>query len=330
MSGGFVPYHLRTNKFIDRSIFMEYLMRLNAHRRLSNYKYTGFGSTHMEDFKLIHSVLGINDLTSIEQDEIVHNRQLYNLPLACIKPLLNTSGDYILDYEAEGNLIIWLDYASVDALGVQIREFQSMLSKAEEYDVIKITVNSNPDALCTAGTVPSAELLDRRLEKLKIRLSENMPSSVDKSMMKKKSLPRVLYKTIKLSSEKIFGAYSGMVFHPVTSFAYTDAVHQMLTVTGIVLKEENVEQMVADTQISAWEYYIGSEENPMLIDMPHFTLKEKLEIDKFLPCSTIYEIQKMLEKESLAFDPSEDKSLEKVESYAKFYRHYPHFSRVSM
>ena len=70
MSGGTVPYHLRQNKAIDRSLFIDLLARLNRCRDISDYTYIGFGGPFLEDFKSVHSFTGISKMISIEMGAI--------------------------------------------------------------------------------------------------------------------------------------------------------------------------------------------------------------------------------------------------------------------
>lgn len=78
MSSGSIPYHLRQNKTIDRYAFIELLSKLDKYCDIDKYSYVGFGGHSLEDFKCIHSRFGITNMTSIENNQEVYNRQKFN------------------------------------------------------------------------------------------------------------------------------------------------------------------------------------------------------------------------------------------------------------
>ncbi|MFJ9502067.1 O-methyltransferase [Brevibacillus centrosporus] len=329
MSGGWVPYHLRWNKAIDRSIFMEFLIKLNAFRNLDSYSYIGFGAIHMEDFKLVHSLFSISDLTCIEQDLIIHNRQKFNRPLGCLKFENITSGDFITEFFPEKNSIIWLDYANPRQIGDQIREFQSILPKMSRYDVIKVTLNANPNSLADVNNpqLKGNQLFDQRLQVLQQRLSGNLPSTVTSEFMNIKRLPVALCHVLEFASKRALGRHSNLVYYPVNSFVYADSNHQMLTVTGIMLNSGEEEEFIERAGLNNWEYMYTPWGEPLKIDIPDLTIRERMAIDSWLPCEDPTAI---IDQLSILFDEDEEKSLRKLESYIKYYRHYPFFSKVSV
>lgn len=331
MSGGSVPYHLRANKFIDRSIFMEFLMKFNVTKKLNDYRYIGFGAPHMEDFKIMHSLFSMNNLTCIEYDNDVHLRQEFNRPVGCIDLIKTTSGQFITDFEQGENSIFWLDYTEPSQIGQQLREFQQLLLKSTEYDVIKITLNANANSLFHENmTNNKKELYETRLEVLSDRLNENFPDEemdITADMMTNKPLSRIIFEAIKLAYGSALAPVIDKHFHPITSFYYTDTIHQMITFTGIVINKANLEGFLADSGLSQWEYYIGDKIEPIEIAMPTLTHKERVFIDSLLPNSDSRRIQNEL---VFFYDKNENKSKKQIDSYIRFYRHYPQFSRVNM
>ena len=59
MSGSSLPYRLRPNKAVDRELFLSLLMRLTPKLGLEKYHYVGLGGPFLEDFRLLHSRIGI-------------------------------------------------------------------------------------------------------------------------------------------------------------------------------------------------------------------------------------------------------------------------------
>ncbi|MDH7577159.1 MAG: hypothetical protein QHH75_04865 [Bacillota bacterium] len=330
MSGGWLPYHLRRNKAIDRAIFIEFLSRLNAIRPINSYGYIGFGAVRMEDFKLVHSLFDIKNMICIEKDEAVHSRQKFNAPFNCIKLELISSGDFITNFVSDMNYIIWLDYSSPKEIGQQINEIRELLPKLREYDVLKVTLNANPYTLCKEwkykGDIKA--LHEKRLNKLIERLNiDYFPQEVDPFMMNEKGYPRVLLNILELTCLDGL-AYTEHRFQPVLSFVYKDAAHQMLTLTGIVVRRKiSQEECLSQLNLNNWSFANLSWNEYRIIDIPDLTLKERLLIDSLLPCEDLDEVLKNV---PVQFNEIEEKSLEQIRNYIKYYRHYPFFSKISI
>jgi len=332
MSGGLVPYHLRPNKAVDRYLFVELLSKVNRVVSIDSYTYVGFGGPFLEDFKLIHSYFGNKKMLSIEGNFNVWKRQTFNLPLTCIECFQQTSGDFIASYSIQGNAIIWLDYASPRELRVQVQEFESLLAKLQTYDVVKITLNANPDTLRARDSInkegkreTTEERNTKRLQKLSGRLGEYLPQETTAEMMTLDDLPQVLCRVIEFAANKALRGRSEEVFQPLTSFVYSDSAHQMLTITGIILPGNEVREFFRKTAIRKWRLSATNWRTIHKIRLPELTAREKLFIDKQLPKSTGRQIQKKLK---FLFDEDEEKSLEIIKSYVTFYRHYPNYHRV--
>lgn len=337
MSGGWLPYHLRKNKAIDRAIFMEFLSKLNAYKPISKYGYVGFGAIHLEDFKLIHSLFAISDLTCIEIDHIIHKRQKFNLPLSCINLESISSDSFIANFFPDKNYIIWLDYTSPRQIKQQINEFFALLQKMQPYDVVKITLNANPNSIVDEKQFRIGkqtlnekfdpdELYEKRFDELKNKVDEYFPQKIDSSMMTKRKYPNVLCKILEYVTESALGDTEYCLV-PITSFVYSDSEHQMLTLTGAILHDGDVSEFFDKLDLLNWEYISNTWGPPQLIDIPDLTLKERLAIDTFLPCDSPEQIVESL---NIQFDSNEEKSLDKLNNYIKYYRHYPFFSKVSV
>lgn len=338
MSGGWLPYHLRRNKAVDRAIFMEFLSKLNSYRQLSNYGYIGFGAIHMEDFKLIHSLFAIRNLVCLEMDELIFNRQKFNAPLGCIKLENKSSSNFFEDYYPESNVIVWLDYASPKEIGEQIKEFQALLPKLQEFDVVKITLNANPNCLVDhkeyylekkvqklKGNLE--ELNQNRFNILQERVNNNLPYGIEPKLMTRRYYPIVLLKILEYSSCLALEGQEDLIFKPVLSFVYADSSQQMLTLTGIVINRANENTLIQSLGLDSWEFTLSDWYSPQLIDLPDLTLKERLVLDSMLPCDNVDLIINQL---SIQFDEDFNKSREKIMNYLRYYRHYPFFTRVSV
>jgi hypothetical protein len=324
MKGGRVAYHLRPNKAVDRHLFVDLLTRIHGFTSLARHNYVGLGGPFLEDFRLIHSHFGISKLISVEAEVAVWKRQKFNRPLSSIKCLQTTSGDFIATYDTTNNAIIWLDYASEDHRREQLEEVQLLLTKLQPSDVLKITVNANPETL-GYGNLEVDERLRRRVERLKEVIGDFLPPDILTDSLDNKGFARLLYGAILRAARAAFSGVPDLGFLPLTAFRYSDSSHQMLTVTGIVIKPSEHRRFLQRTGIKRWKLAIGDSTDPILINVPLLSVRERLFVDARLPAANGRRITK-----ALGFWCGEDEaeSIEIIDSYARFYRHFPYFSRV--
>jgi len=326
MSGASIPYHLRANKAIDRYAFLELLSKIDRYSSIFQYKYIGFGGHSLEDFKYIHSRFGLENMLSIEECADVYNRQKFNQPHNCIDCLLQSSSQFIDEFQRTQETIIWLDYMKAKELRKQIEEFQATISKLELLDIIKITVNSHAASYVPSNpSMTSSDLQKDRISYLKAVLGDIFPAAeVKENMMTEKRFPEALHLVLKYAANLAMLGQNDIYFQPLTAFAYADG-QQMLTVTGIILEQNEKQGFLAKTNIDKWELSNIDWKSPRRINVPDLTIKERLHIDSRLPNSEAKTIQDEL---GFLFDNKKSVSLEMLETYVLFYRQSPYFSRI--
>jgi hypothetical protein len=336
MAGGFVSYHHRPNKAVERQLFIDLLAKLNRNLPIKDYTYISLGGAYFEDFKLIHTYFGNEKMLSIEKDSIIHSRQQFNLPYSCIIPYNMSTGEFITDYNPDGNSIFWLDYAAAKELRLQLEEFQRLLSKSWESDIIKITLNANPGVLYDGNNkdhdgkhFTEKVLNEKRLEELQRRIEDLLPNDVEIGNMRKKSYPALLNKVIgNVASVALSSRLDTepLVFQPLTSFFYSDSEHQMMTTTGILIQKKQLLHFLEKTELNVWPLATPNWGTCIEVWVPHLTPKEKFIIDELLPMNNSDEIRKKL---GFNFVQKDSENIEIIENYIKFYRYYPSFHRVN-
>lgn len=338
MSGATIPYHLRQNKIIDRYAFIELLLKISKILDISKYTYIGFGGHSLEDFKYIHSQFGVRNMISIEGDEQVYERQRFNMPISCIDSRNISSSEFVQNFIAEAETIIWLDYTNPSELGEQIQEFQSVLRALDKGDIVKITLNANPTSLLDQSSLDkkklkqekkdvSEELQKRRFEILEDRLGSLFPpSKISFDMMTSNSYPQVLVRILEYCSKLVMEERRGLLFQPLTAFSYADG-QQMLTLTGIITTRGGVDEFLENTGFKGWELSQLAWTTPRRINIPAFTLKERLCIDSLLPDASVEDIH---EKLGFYFSGKENISKQMLETYILFYKRSPLFLRVTV
>uniref|UniRef100_UPI001B8C2133 O-methyltransferase n=1 Tax=Collimonas silvisoli TaxID=2825884 RepID=UPI001B8C2133 len=246
------------------------------------------------------------------------------------------SSEFVDEYQASANSIIWLDFADPNKTREQIQQFQTLLSKLLPHDILKITLNANPQSLYTSGQKDAngqRETKDfingKRLEKLVHRLGDFMPQDVLADQMTGDGLPRILIRALEFAANQALEGRrrENMYFQPLTSYAYSDSSHQMLTLAGIILSRNERSAFFRETQIKKWKLATPHWGSYHEIMVPALTAREKIFIDQLLPRKSSKEIHKKLK---FQFDPSTQKSLIIIENYKKFYRYYPSFHRVAL
>lgn len=319
-------YHLRPNKYIDRNLFIQTLIGLNSQFPISEYRYTGFGSYLFDDFKLLHDTLNINCMTSLEIDSTEYQRAVYNVPYGCINVKNVSSTEYIsqLSLRDDEHNIFWLDFVSPGELGSQLSDYSDLLNLLNPNDIVRITLNANPDSL---GKHPDPDQIQKvRIENLKTRVKEEyLPRTLKPEDVTRRNYPITLLKIIKaVTLEALTDSppYSPNFLLPLFSSVYSDG-QQMLTFTGIVLDSHDKKELIS-TALAKYPHNTFSWDTPCNISIPPLTLREISEINKLLP-DTVCQ-QQLIEKFPFIFS---EKDAESVESYISYYKYYPHFHQVS-
>lgn len=328
MSGGSSPYHLRLNKSIERNLFIDLLKIIGRRTNISDYWYIGFAGPFSEDFKTIHSALRITKMKSVEIDENVYKRQVFNYSPSFISYTHGSFADFLRGdfYESDRgktNAITWLDYANAHETRAQLTEFQTLVAASIPLDVIKITLNAN--VACLKGNTVAD-----KLQCFKHRLGALCPTNISEEDLAQKNYPDTLMSCIKLSLDGLPGKHDNY-FHPLASFTYQDTNNLMLTVTGIILENSDA-STIADFETSSrlnhWKFCNTKWSTPRRIRVPSLSIKERIELDSMLPCEDPKRGEILMA--ALNFHPEEEEKngILSLENYADYYRAYSLFTKV--
>jgi len=336
MSGFRVPYHLRTNKFVERQIFMDLIDFVRVWNGPREYVYASMGGQFLEDFKAIHDRYGIDRLISFEMNEVTWKRQKFNSPLGCVECVLKTSGEFIEEYfelveqKENSQAIIWLDYAAANDRGDQLQEFEALVEKLVSGDLIKITLNCNPQSKvqrrnCT--TVRDFEI--KAIAALRKQLDPNYSPAegINAKDLKPKQFANLLAKAVKNAALRGLSDADDFQAIPLGSYRYSDGEHQMLTVTMLVANEELVEKMDCDKTFGNWPMRSNQWEHVHEINVPDLSQKERAFVNERIGRLKPHEIHGEL---PFWLEQSEPKSQELLRNYVVQYRRYPAFGRIFM
>ena len=323
--GGSIPYHLRQNKAIDRSLFIELLGRINRFKNISDYTYVGFGGPFLEDFKFLHSALRIKSMISLEMDRNVAIRQEFNKPLSCIEIRQQTSADFLIKHHFNSASIVWFDYAIPKNLPEQLTETRKLISELDAGDIFKITLNASAETLGRPSE-KTADLHTHRVNVALDRLAGYGKTTLTEEDVNQKNYPTLLLNAIMDAARKGVEGAQNLYVQPLSAFVYKDG-QQMLTATGIILDHKEKAEFLEKSRVEHWRHSCLIWDSPKAISVPDLSAKERLHIEALLPDSKSEEILK-----KLGYFVGRDKedAEELMKNFIDYYRLSPWFSRVLM
>ena len=315
-AGSSLPYRLRPNKAVDRELFLSLLMRLAPKLALEKYHYVGLGGPFLEDFRMIHGRLGIEKMTCIETEEEVHKRQLFNRPVASIECIHKSLEDYLDETYFDEPVIIWFDFTEPSGITTQIERFARTIGSVPIGSVLRVTLNANPSSLGRPdGNLSETELMEWRLQSFQRRLGALFPSGLAANGMKQENFGKSLLHALRLAVEKEAGSFRDRRIVWALATHYADG-QAMVTAALIICKNDDktVEELVKE-----WEFY-ATTDAPHRLDLPALSTLERLTMESNVDA-----------KAKMGFElPKSNMGENPFEVFQKFYRFYPHFSRVEL
>lgn len=315
-AGSSLPYRLRPNKAVDRELFLSLLMRVAPKLALENYQYVGLGGPFLEDFRLIHGRLGIAKMTCIETEEQVHKRQLFNRPIASIECVHKSLEDYLDETDLESPAIIWFDYTEPKGITTQIERFARTIGTVSIGSILRVTLNANPSSLGKpTENLAEAELWAWRLERFRERLGALFPSSLTADGMTSKTYGLSLLHALKLAVEKEALSFRDRRIVWALATHYADG-QAMVTAALIVCQNDD---KAIEESLKGWEFHTTTDA-PHRVDLPALSTLERLTMESHDDAQA-----------KMGFDlPKSGMGENPFEVFRKFYRIYPHFSRVEL
>jgi len=327
-TGASVAYRLRPNKAVDRELFLSLLGRLAATLKIENYKYVGLGGAFLEEFRLIHARTGISDMICVERDKAVHDRQLFNRPIASVQCIHKALEDYLSESVFDRPIVLWLDYTAPEEIRSQIECFCEQATTLPLYSIVRITLNTNPSSLGTprpdevrVALFPDESndsrptLHEWRLAKLRARLAEYVPVEFTSQQLETRAFGPGMIQIMRMALDKSMEGYFDRKAVWAFSTHYSDG-QPMVTATVIVVPVEDVQ---VEEVVKAWSFR-RVDENPIVIEMPALSTRERLTLEASGDPANCLHYQ--LPKSSLNADP--------FESFKLLYRVFPHFATVDL
>lgn len=328
-----INYGVRPGKAIERKMLIEMMQRLSAFTKIEDYKYVGFGSTYFTDFSLIHRVLGITKMISIEKDVDNKGRFIFNVPFSCIQMEFFNSNDILpnIDWE-ECPSILWLDFDS--KLNAEMfTDIQTYVANATSGSMIFITVNAHP---FESKDIPTKELKSFRLNELADNIGEEkVPSHLDGSELSLNGTSKVYREIIDAEISSILRTRNNaktddnptkLFYNQLVNFVYQDG-SMMLTMGGIIYNNQD-KQSYESANFDDLDFFMAGEESFKIV-VPNLTYREINKLDSLLPSNINLETGEIINTEDETIDNiSELIPLRDVNKYQKIYRYFPTFTET--
>lgn len=319
-------YHLRTNKNVERLLFVELLRKLDGRlpAPVARYKYVSLGGPYLEDFALMHGTFGNRSMTSLEIKRHVRSRQRINQPhsrvdLNDLKPSSTT--DFVEEFErGRTPLIVWFDYEWPD-WKTQISESCDLLRELPSMSVFKITLSGRTKDLVKGN---AADPLVEVAETFNETFGAFGPFSA--ADVNSAHICNTLYRICRRAIAEAIPDSKSRCVRTLASYQYNDGT-PILTITMIVGPIAKIEDVIGRVQLDKWPFSDLNWHGTKEINVPSLSWREKLAVDQLLPDASA---RTVLRKLKLQLTEKYDDSIKVMENYVQFYRHVPQFLRVSV
>jgi hypothetical protein len=306
-----INYSLRPNKSVERKLIARVLNAIGKSPRFDwrDYRYLGLGSMWFVDFIMMHKNIGITDLVTIEREESRAKRTSFNAPYSCVEVKLGLSTKVIRELAWDKRTIAWLDYDD-QLRAYMFDDLNQIVTKGTSGDVVMLSVNAEAAQL---NIIEDKVLVDPMTVLKGLVGATYIPTDAEKRLSKNQFpalVGEIMFNFIKSS---VLSTSRELDFFPLFNFSYSDGA-KMVTYGGMIVDASDkaiLKGLSLDSQFKFVAHHGQFE-----IQVPQLTLKEKLELDRRMPCADAPK------PEDLPFElrPTE------IEAYRSFYQDYPLFA----
>ena len=307
-----INYSLRPSKSIQRQIIFDGIRTLRSRLDISESIYIGFGSIWFADFVMAHKILDIEEMISMEEDEILYRRAVFNSPYASVKIRQGSSSDILPTlYEDETICkrpwVMWLDYDSAFD-ETSIDDTRAAIERVPGDTIFLVTFNGRESKYGKPKNRPG---------RLRDLFGDVVPDDLCVSRCDSENMGDTLadLATDFMKSSAARAARPGG-FVPTFRMIYRDGA-VMVTVGGILPSSRDTARAVSDiVETDEWKC---RPERPII--SPLLTIREAMALQSKLPSPEGLS-RKIVQ--ALGFDLED----EQIEAYERYYREYPAFAQI--
>jgi hypothetical protein len=308
-----VNYEFRPAKQVERRMLLHTFECLKeAGFPISKYKYTGLGSIYFIDFIMFHRYLGICKFLSVEASAEIARRVKFNKPFACVDVAIGDIADFISRLSSDSQHILWLDFDFL--LTEEVLETVHLAAAQLSHgSILLVTVDVEPPGRPEDGLTKWNPRMWRKyfLEEGKNYIWSK-PAISD---FARGRLPNTNARLIESAITKGILARTDVLFQPLFNFIYADG-HRMLSIGGMIANEPELQKLFSIDRRALYFLKSSLTEEPYEIIVPKVTRKERLYLDRMMPCL-----------EGWVPEEFELKS-EKVQAYRSVYRYFPAYTEM--
>lgn len=302
-----INYNLRPAKHIERKMICDAFRRLSEFGAVEAYRYVGLGSFYFRDFSLIHRLLNITSMISIEREVAEADRYRFNVPFKCVELCFGQSNAILPTLTWEERTIAWLDYdGELDAS--ILTDVSFLCSSVVPGSVVLFSMNVN----ATRGVRNPREVLANELGEA------NIPGNVTDADFIEWGKAAICRRIVNNKIEETLASRNGtrgsnnkLIYKQLFNFRYKDGA-MMLTVGGLI-HEVSQGGLVAKAAFQDLQF-VRFGEDPYEISVPMLTYKELGYLNAHLPSEDI----EIIDRRAIPF--------EDVRQYGRVYRYFPHFA----
>lgn len=306
-----VNYSLRPSKGIQRQIIFDGIQKLQQCLNLEKLAYVGFGSIWFTDFVLAHKLLGIDDMVSIESNNVGYRRAVFNSPYATVRVMNGLSGSVLPtlyhDEIIKGRpWMIWLDYDS--EFNEDVRDdIRSLIENAPTNSIVIFTFNGNEMKYGKAHDRPA-----RLRDLFGTLVPDDLPQKAYKNEKIQETLADFSLEFMRVVAAEI-SRPGGLI--PAFRIIYSDSA-PMVTVGGVLPAKGAVG---ATTEVVSGDSWACRPERR--INAPLLTLREAVVLQSELPQVDFLTRDNI---QTLGFDLEEGQ----IETFQRYYKQYPTFAQI--
>ena len=326
------PYHLRTNKAVDRLLLVNLLRELGGNCK--EFTYYSLAGPFLEDLRVMSLFFPEMQLVSLESDSETYKRQKFHQFDSRLTLRDKSLSDFITNcYEPGEKDIFWLDYT--DLSYECFDEFQVVLKKVPPGSVVRITLRAEPelntDALESYLSGDEIAVIRAKAEKsFEEKYQKVLPNPVpDGASSSFTAYARTVQLMVQQAASLALDTAGSQVdFLPVQSTRYNDNT-QMLSVTGVICPRAQID--ATREKLKSVHFVDFEWQEPTQINIPALSLKERFSLECHLPVPKDQdagdELFKILQ---YCIASTETRSKRQLAHYAKCYQEYPNFVRITI
>lgn len=308
-----IDYSLRPAKHTERKMLIEIFRRLAAFEALESYAYSGMGSVWFSDFVLVHRVLGIRSMTSMEWQKGPIERIASNVPLGAIRLIHKDTSQAIPMLDWDRRQIVWLDYDGLVSPSVLL-DVDAVVGRVRSGSVLAISVQCNQaDEIDAAASGQGADALTL----FKDKFGSSAVGEIDEDDLRGwgfgSTSRRLITQRLEARIAEINLSKSGAEKLKYTTICHIEYADDARMTTLVVLfYTESETEAFERCNFSVLDFLAAG---PVIrIEMPNLTLLEMRHLQSQLPMADI----QMIDYKHM---PRQD-----ALKYAKLYRYLPNFS----